>query len=233
MRIGICPAVGTLVALVTVLHASAASPARPSAAVGGRTGRAAALLQMTDEERIRTRLTLVTARPDRLKTSASGSGGSGFQELVDGEQHPEAFLRFELLDALLSGLSTDATRKTQARREYDTRLAALGYAPDEFWRRLQQATAPYLALRSSGKKTSHGQTVFTTPGGGFFPVVGGAGLCSARFDALQKAQQQFGASAFDEVLYGVVAPQLKHSSGGSWSPADHAAQLRFEARGCK
>src|SRR5713226_7109549 len=77
---------------------------------------------MTDDERIERRAAM---SPLRGGAHAQSVDEERFAEKLDGLEHPEFFLPFELFDHLLNGLSTRALPRDNAHTLYDPKLKAL------------------------------------------------------------------------------------------------------------
>ena len=111
---------------------------------------------------------------------------------IDGSRNPELFLPTEVFDAILSGLGPDEALSARQRAYYQPAISGLGYDPDTFWAALKTLSADYLPIRF-GRHTA-GET-----------------QCRQRFDALAASRAWFGQTAFDRILYAVVAPTMVFS----------------------
>jgi hypothetical protein len=192
---------------------------------------------LSDDERIARRAALIEHRTGHPLSNGSPTVSS--RESINGAEHPELFLPYELFDRLLWGLSTKSSRKESARREYDAGIRAFGYDVDRFWATLANAAHLYLTLSKSRRqpfmKSKPGRErvgMFVTSRGNrtFVPI--GPGPCRARIAALQNARQRLGGrDFFDRFLYSVIAPRLQVTYATTLPDLDE--QLRFMARGCK
>jgi hypothetical protein len=185
---------------------------------------------MTDDERIERRAAMST--PPGGGARAQSVGEERFSERLDGLQHPELFLPFELYDYLLNGLGTNPRLRSNAHTLYDPKLKALGYDVEGFWQQLATVAKPYLAARE-GKHGSFAPADFTTATGKRLAAPVRRDLCTARFASLQASRRAIGGTQFDRLLYVVVAPTISENTGGTWSLADHVEQLRYMAGGCQ
>lgn len=183
---------------------------------------------MTDDERIERRAAM---SPLRGGAHAQSVDEERFAEKLDGLQHPELFLPFELFDHLLNGLGSNAPRRDNAHTLYDPRLEALGYNVESFWQQLATLARPYLDMREV-KHGPYAPAEFTTSTGKRLAAPIRRDLCTARFASLQASRRALGGTEFDRLLYVVVAPNISESTGGNWSPADRSEHLRYMAGGC-
>jgi hypothetical protein len=187
---------------------------------------------LSDDERIARRAALIEHRPGPHAPHANAAGRPivSNRESINGAEHPELFLPYELFDELLWGLSTNSSRKENARSLYDTGIRAFGYNVDRFWATL--ANAAHLYLMQSEPRRHKASTDFVSSRGNWTFVPIGREPCSARIAALEKARQLLGGrDFFDRFLYSVVAPRLHHASATMAPDLDE--QLRFMAGGCK
>jgi hypothetical protein len=225
-------------------------PTRPGGIVGSIGFSGMLPWTLTDEERIRLRTS--PESDGRLHAVRSGSSGSsGYQESINGLQHPELFLPYELFGYLLHGLSSDAKRALNAHTLYDQGIRAAGYDVPAFWATLRTASQPYLAALESqhhlmrhtenhviGRREwlSHSTTKsadFRTEDGRTIAAPISQELCSTRFAALEESRRRLGGANFDRFLYLVVAPHINVARRGNQSRADYAEQLTYMARGCR
>jgi hypothetical protein len=183
---------------------------------------------LSDDERITRRARLAAAQQGgRIHANAAQPRGS--REDINGFEHPELFIPYELFDQLLWGLSTNAGRRQHAHAEYDARIRSFGYDVEKFWQTLESASQPYIDVLV---KHPHGGTAFVSSHGNRIFVPVRREVCVARIEALQAARAQLGGKTFfDAFLYSVVAPQM-HVVRATTS-ADLDDQLRFMAGGCK
>ncbi len=157
----------------------------------------------TDEERIVARFRAVPL-PQPGQTSAYE---------IDGKLEPHLFMPHELFDILLNGVGNDAQIRARGRAALASGLNGIGFAdPDVFWSDLEKIARPYLILKTE-------------------PKLQRVELCAARIAALGQARRQFGATKFDQLLYVLIAPDLRLSHATNLPDAE--ARLRREARGCR
>lgn len=184
---------------------------------------------LSDDERITRRQN--DAAPQQVHAAAGNSPASS--ETINGREHPELFLSYELFDNLIYGLRSNQALSANAHKLYDLRIRNyFGYDALRFWDTLRQAAGRY--SESLDLAAGHpGRTDFITSSGKKLWVPVSPELCVARMASLQKARELFGADSFDRFLYIVVAPEIRYSSGGTVTSAERAEQLRYMLRGCK
>jgi len=182
---------------------------------------------LTDEERI-ARRTTPSAPTGRIGAAAVSRGDH--REQINGLEHPELFLPYELFDQLVLGLSSKSTQREHARSEYDSRISAFGYNVPKFWETLRIAAQPYVTAQEA--RSHRGGTLFVSSHGNktFVPI--SRDLCGQRVAALQNARELLGGKDFfDRFLYSVVAARMKHVAVTTAPDPDD--QLRFMAGGCR
>lgn len=184
--------------------------------------------RISDEERIVARTEFDRQRGSVRATTA---GRMGYVENIDGREHPELFLAFELFDHLLLGLSADESKASNAHTLYDHKLALFGYDTKGFWDSLRSAAQPYLMIRQDRDKNGPHHVFFTTPSGQRTFVGIAPDACAARIAALGEARRHLGGENFDRFLYAAVAPEVGTSASGT--APNRADQLRYLAGGCK
>jgi len=175
--------------------------------------------EMDENERIRRRAAVTPNQADQR------------EESIEGRQNPELFLRFELYDFLLWGLSDDVELHKSAHAKYDSQIRELGFDVDSFWRVVSVKAEPYIRLRKT-RNAQRSYTTLITAGDHKVLVPVDRDVCGARISALEATRQAFGGRRFDRLLYTVIAPRMRHSSTGKPS-SDLAMKLRFQAGGCK
>jgi hypothetical protein len=243
--------VRTLIAapiLFVTLHSAAQQPARSSS----QSVASKAIWQLTDDERIaerldpqkiRERAASHTAALNRLHNPDTSTLSTRIPEttptkfIIDGAEHPELFLPFELFGQLLRGV--DATLKPVdrevSRSILDGKIKAFGYDPATFWNALEASARPYFEVRSGAKvgtaanATQHA-TVESIPSPSQ-SIDSHVSLCRARLTALNAARHHFGREQFDKFLYAVVAPTLTVASDAP-GPAEGTG-LRYLSGGCQ
>ena len=176
----------------------------------GRPGKAA--WEWTDEERIKVRFDRTGVR----------------ERVIDGSRDPALFLPVELLDVLLEGLSSDGSFRNAARAALAKDILEMGYTEDVFWKKLDQISAPYLALLAKPRNVTVQRV--KTPDGSVtsFPI--DMDRCVARHNLLQSARTTFGAQKFKRFLYTAVAPEIVRVV--ETQQEDPAQEILFIARGC-
>lgn len=207
------------------------SPATATRSIGGvvtQGGNTIPPWRMSDDERVERR-----GRSDAGgRAKAQSVQDARYVDDVNGRQHPELFLPFELFDYLLSGLDRRATRRDNAHRAFDPGIARAGYDVDAFWETLRDVSSTYLNGREQ-QREPRPETHFNMPDGSRFWLPVTRATCAARYEALQTARTRLGVEKFDRLLYTVVAPQVTLSSSGNWTFAQRAEQLRYMSGGCK
>ncbi len=179
----------------------------------------ASVWQMPDEARI-------------ARRAAAAAGADRRGEKVEGSRTPELFLRYELYDYLLWGVSDDGRRQQAARSKFDPKIRAFGYDVDRFWSMARAAADPYLELKKTRAKQGLHTAMIVAPGGRKVLIPINRDVCAARIAALEQTRETFGKDNFDRLLYTVVAPSMSHSSSSN-AESDIAAKLRYMAGGCK
>jgi hypothetical protein len=181
----------------------------------------------SDDERITRRFPAPAADPH----TRALSNVAGYSEAVDGRQHPELFLPYELFDALLGGLDVEQKSGHHVRALVDGKLTRFGYDPTAFWSTIRRVSAPYLTAKQESRGKHRGSMMITAANGSKILVPISQEACSARAIALVAARRELGGQDFDRFLYSAVAPDLNVASNGSSS--GRPEQLRFMAKGCK
>jgi hypothetical protein len=209
--------------------------------------------QLTDDERIAERLNPQKMRERAASHAAALSrlhnhGTSSImntgtadeastQLIIDGAEHPELFLPFELFGQLLRGV--DPTLKPidrqVSRAILDEKIKAFGYNPETFWNAVNVSARSYFEVRG-GAKLSPAANPREHPQVESIPSPPGltnshVSLCRARLTALNAARDHFGRDSFDRFLYTVVAPTLTVGSDTP-GPAEGAG-LRYLSGGCQ
>jgi len=156
--------------------------------------------------------------------------------VIDGKKDPELFLPYELLTALLNGLSSDARARDSAQRSYRKSIEDFGWKPSELWSRLEaildgypdlvdRESALQTALRSPQTPSVHDR--LTTE-----QKTLRQGICARRAALLKSARAIFGETEFDRFLYTVIAPTLTAFSKVPASE-DEAKKLQHAEEGCR
>lgn len=132
---------------------------------------------------------------------------------IDGDRDPALFLDFEVFDRLMRvGFARDVRVRDSYREGYAPHLRRLEL-PDDFWERLDAATADYRGL-------------VPEPGQ---PYGDPLQICAARIDALARTRQVFGSVRFDRFLYEGLVPEMSMTT----TTAIPAYSLRYLAGGCR
>jgi hypothetical protein len=102
-----------------------------------------------------------------------------------------------------------------------------------FWRDVQEASTPYLALRSEARALRERRDA--SPDASVQQELKETlnALCSARVDALATARTAVGAERFDRLLYQVIAPRQTMSIIHTPEDDDYEAVVRRRAGGCR
>jgi hypothetical protein len=126
-------------------------------------------------------------------------------DTVEGTKNPELFLTWELFDHLLDMAFSGDEEQGRWREGIEEKAAALGIGRD-LWSRLGKAAAPYLEIRRREERKA-------MSGGSAQPEVEGFEMngpairwCRARARAIAAARTDFGALAFNRLLYEGVTP---------------------------
>ncbi|HEV8580556.1 MAG TPA: hypothetical protein VGX68_15930 [Thermoanaerobaculia bacterium] len=151
------------------------------------------------------------------------------KEALDGGKTPELFLPSELFDVLLSrGFPQESSEQNlQEFRDWiESQAAGLGIGQD-FWKRLEGATLPYL------QEDRH--PFFSAKYGG---VEEDLHLCRLRAEALKAAEAEFGEEAVLRLLYGTVARGWSFTRVVGLGPGPstyerYEEELRFQEGGCR
>jgi len=146
-----------------------------------------------------------------------------FEYIIDGHRNPELFLPHELYDMLLSGLTPDESLRIKQRSFYEPLLKQMGYDAAAFWNALTSVNGEYLLVKFGDR-----------PSGFASKATMQAEVnarCRARFKALEAARRLFGRTAFDRLLYTVIAPTTTESMSTT-SDAHLEDDLRSAERGC-
>jgi hypothetical protein len=208
---------------------SAAKSTLTDASRGGTVSLGAHAWDLSDAERIERR---AAANESGNHGKRVESAGVRFAERLEGAEHPELLLPYELFDHLLNAVGTDDRLRDNAHTLYDPKLKLLGYDVAGFWSRLSSLAHSYVDARSA--RHGHlGSTSFTTTSGKRFFVPISRDLCVARVATLQDARRAFGAKQFDRLLYTVVAPGISETTTGNMTMEDRAEQLRYMTGGCQ
>jgi hypothetical protein len=138
---------------------------------------------------------------------------------IQGFRDPELFLPHEVFSALLTAFyPKDRELEARQREGYSEGMEEFGYDKQVFWSTLEKMAEPYLATQWKDHSGTHAHVQEALDR-----------QCRALYDALQLARAEF--PQFDRFLYTRIAPG---SQRDGWNSAkDQAAQLRFEAGGCR
>jgi hypothetical protein len=161
------------------------------------------------QERERLASAVRSGRPTRME--AEETENRSFRVSVDGKTHPELLLPHEVFNGLLTVMQPDPELRALQRALLAPRLVNRGMDPELFWEELSRIAAPFVTAR-------YGKAPF-------------AEVCRARNAALTAARAHFGAEAFDELLYAVVAPSVRLSVAAS--SADEARSRLLRDASCR
>lgn len=152
-----------------------------------------------------------------------------------GSTHPELFLPTEVFDELMKlSFLLKPVVNDSFRKDMEPIVAEYGL-PKEFWDRLRDLSAIYIAdanrardfpavRKLAAESTPREREEFDREFTRNYEL-----LCRSRVDALAKARHEFGAERFDRFLYGAIARNMFHTAFG---PQDPQALRRMEA-GCR
>lgn len=147
---------------------------------------------------------------------------------INGAEHPELFLPFELFDALVHrGFPEIRGEQTASRQRILEGVAALGFGAD-FWQRLETVIAPFLRLRRRDMRLGQAEAKagVSEAKSARDPVE----FCRARADSFAAAAREFGERPFLRLLYDVVAPGVNRT----YVVTDTLeAELRYHEGGCR
>jgi len=210
--------------------------------------------QLTDDERIAERLdpqkmreraashAVALSRLHNPGTSSSMSTGTAegvpTKLIIDGAEHPELFLPFELFGQLLRGVdpTLNPIDRQVSRAILDEKIKGFGYDPETFWNGVEVSAHRYFEVRvggaepraaSNSPKHPQLESMPSPPE----PVDSRVSLCRARWTALNSARDHFGQDKFDRFLYTVIAPTMTVASDTP-GPAEGVG-LRYLSGGCQ
>jgi hypothetical protein len=236
--------------LLVTLHSAAQKPAPAS----HQPLASKEIWQLTDDERIaerldpqkmRERVASHRAALNRLHnpgTSSSMSTGTAegvpTKLIIDGGEHPELFLPFELFGQLLRGVDPTLSPIDHqvSRAILDEKIKAFGYDPETFWNGVEVSAHHYFEVRVGGAELRAASNSPKHPQLESIPSPPASpdsrvSLCRARWAALNSARDHFGQDKFDRFLYTVIAPTLTVASDTP-GPAEGVG-LRYLSGGCQ
>ena len=154
---------------------------------------------------------------------------------IDGRRNPELFLSYELMNALLRGVSSDVETREATRRGYRRRLEKFGWNPSEFWATIDRITAGYAAVIDEEAAIQTRLSEPQPPSQRERLLAAQAALqrsiCQRRAAILQSARAAFDAGEFDRFLYSAIAPYLSVSS--DLPQVSESAKLQQLEEGCR
>jgi hypothetical protein len=154
---------------------------------------------------------------------------------IDGSKNPELFLSYELMNALLRGISSDVETREATRRGYRGRIEQFGWNASEFWATIERISAGYTALIDAQAKLQdqlfEPQTLSQRDGLLAERAALHRSICQRRAAILRSARAAFDAGEFDRFLYMAVAPYLSVSS--DIPQASESAKLQQLEEGCR
>jgi len=193
---------------------------------------------LTLEERIALRTDPVLARervegarraqPKSVSTNADVRSADDF----NGQTHPELFLPGEVFRSLINMSVLSPPRSSQLVRKGLMREVKKHGLPPDFWERLQNVSAIYVA--DSWAERDLGESLHETTGAARAQVQTKLALkqtdvCRSRADALAAARKEFGRERFDRFLYGAIAINKFRSE----TELPTAEILRWSEGGCR
>jgi hypothetical protein len=173
------------------------------------------------EERIAKRVDPAERAARRARALAKARHIAPGWSLIDGTAEPELFLPVELVTQLV--MNTDAPDE-RWRETYRAAIESHGWSFDRFWEVIDSGAAPYLSLMQQAVAQPG------KPSGDVDRAELSRLVCAASADLLEAAYEAFGTQAFDEFLYGNVAPRLRRATADR---ADTADVLRHRQKGCR
>lgn len=136
-----------------------------------------------------------------------GVGEHIVDETIDGSRDPELFMPHEVFRALLTGVKGPVWERQRAFNRAGVRQF---FGDDEvFWSEVTRLALPLTTLVEPSEDER----------------------CRAQYAVLQSVRTRFGAAAFDEFLYTIVAPSMQYSATTT-TAVDLEGMLRREANGC-
>lgn len=152
-------------------------------------------------------------------------------DAFDGRTHPELFLPHELFRTLIDHAFLGPARSGDLfRRGFLPEVERHGL-PSDFWKRLQNVSAVYIAdawaevdlLAAAAQQTESGRKARETLRARQHD------LCASRAAALAAARKEFGEETFDRFLYEGIAPGMFRVE----DRVPDANVLRYVAGGCR
>jgi hypothetical protein len=155
--------------------------------------------------------------------------------VVDGTRNPELFLPYELMNALLRGVGSDAAVRESIRKSYRSRIEQFGWDASEFWSKMDISTAGYAALIDAEAAIQDQLVERQTPSGRERLLAEQAALqrsiCQRRAAILRAVRLAFDPGEFDRFLYTEIAPYL--SVFAEIPKTSAAAELQQREEGCR
>lgn len=178
----------------------------------------------TADERIAQRVDPAARRARRVRDLPKVRKVATGWSPINGSEEPQLFFPWELMRSLVLSADAQAPYGLNRREHYRVTIQRAGWDYDEFWRTLESAAAPYIALMrqsAEAQRASRGRADLKELD---------ALICAVQADMPVAAYNHFGANAFNEFLYTTVAPPLH-----MWidDRAEAADTLRKTERGCK
>jgi hypothetical protein len=154
---------------------------------------------------------------------------------IDGSRNPELFLSYELMNALLRGVSSDLEVREAMRKGYRKRIEQFGWNAIDFWATIDEITGGYADLIDEESKLQIRLSEPQTPSQHDGLLAEQAALqrsiCQRRTAILRSARAAFNAGEFDRFLYTAIAPHLSVSS--DVPQGSEAAKLQRLEEGCR
>ncbi|HEX2835271.1 MAG TPA: hypothetical protein VHW00_19815 [Thermoanaerobaculia bacterium] len=154
---------------------------------------------------------------------------------ITGKTHPELFLPHEVFDELVQFAFLSKPRVSDAFRKAMMPTVSQYGLPGDFWERLRNISAVYIAdanraydfpvgKRPRTEMSAREQREFDREHDRNYAL-----LCRSRIEALAEARRQFGGEVIDRFLYGAIAPNMFRTAFDSES----AENLRRLEEGCR
>jgi hypothetical protein len=233
-------------AVLFFLTAASLFAAEQAPPEGSRPGGTKPVWQWTLSERLKSRLDVdeIRRRAEvHLADFPEGSDKGHIQPnasprdffYIDGSRNPELFLTYELMNALLRGVSSDVETREATRRGYRRRIEQFGWNASEFWATIDKITAGYAAVIDAESSVQIQLSEPETPSRHERLLAEQAALrrsiCQQRAAILRLARAAFDAGEFDRFLYTEIAPYLSVSS--DIPQASESAKLQRLEEGCR
>jgi hypothetical protein len=192
--------------------------------------------ELSLEQRIQKRIDRA-AREARIAAFDHETGQVSPREAIDvvvGTRNPEAFLPYELFEALATEIEARARGERPLTR--NEQVPAFGFDEIAFWSDLESICARYLEVRARdaelpelAAKASPAEVPL------LHNEMNGMArrICTERAAALEAVRAHFGVFEFDHFLYAVIAPRCVRATSSTAPIEEYERDLRVAARGCR